>query len=172
MKFYTLIANICRFGSSKKYVIGETLKENEEKQQNIKKKMEETRANESLSQSEKDNRLEQLNCYLKCNEKYYNNLKEKGLHLHKGGKIIINEELKQINKLVVMDQYAINTLREEPNNSLSGVIKGKEDKEENKVKKEDKNYTLESVGNYAKEFAQEIKGEPMDFIDEERLQER
>lgn len=35
-----------------------------------------------------------------------------------------------------------------------------------------KDYTLELVENYAKEFAQEIKGEHMDFIDEERLQER
>lgn len=85
--------------------------------------------------------------------------------------------VKQKNKLVVMDQYAINTLREEPNNSLLGVIEDKdknidENSKKNKIKNKEKNYTLESVGNYAKEFAQEIKGEYIDFIDKERLQER
>ena len=280
IKFYTLIANVCRFGSNKMYGIGETLKENEERQQNIINKIEETRVDESLSQSEKDNIIEQLNCYLKCNKEYYNNLKENGNSVSKEGKSILNEDLKQLNKLglellkrdfnkissrkdaqkalvnwnlykktcvimkplkdremedntrnyvpkvkevqdflfkkcketkllkedigkeiftavldsdindisnvtivkqknklVVMDQYAINTLKEEPNNNLLGAIedKGKnidEKSNKNKVKNKEKNYTLVSVGNYAKEFAQEIKGEHMDFIDEERLQER
>ncbi len=52
----------------------------------------------------------------------------------------------QKNKLVVMDQYAINTL----------------------IKKQDKTYALEAWGSNTKEFAKDIKGKYMSFFEEER----
>lgn len=67
--------------------------------------------------------------------------------------------VKQKNKLVVMDKYAINTLIEKPHNKSK----------ESKIKEYNKNYTLKSVRNYSKEFVKNIKGKYIDFIDEEKL---
>lgn len=273
-KLYTMLANMSRFGTQ--YGKNESLEENKEKQSNIEKRIQEIREDEELTESEKNETIENLNIMLEMNKDYYKNLEEKGNKPNKNGESILNLEMKELsefalgllekdfnkittkeeakkelikwneykatcmvkkngmreetdseidikdalpkakkvqdllfekckevkllnenidkgiftavldsnindisnvaivkqkNKLIVMDQYAINALRGKNDNSCIVKESGKKSEKTDKINNSENQFTsyeLESVGNYTKEFAQDIKGKRISLIEQEK----